>query len=168
MNKTKFTGYAVDCTGGYNASVAGMTMDHAFVASDAGDNWNCWGRGKETIGNAARALAGGTGTGYAEWANKIYGDPNYPTGLVQYVDGVCQHAANRLLALAGGDVSEANGNVAATVLYGKFGYRLNDFVTNVQEAARSLQIPDAEVAVVLNRLGGASNDVAVLERHFSS
>jgi hypothetical protein len=85
------------------------------------------------------------------------------------VEGVCQNASNRLLALAGADVSVANGNIYVTVVYGKYGYHLADFVQKVKDAAAQLNISDLELQEVLNRFGDDPTDeMKTLEDHFKA
>ncbi|HVM60190.1 MAG TPA: hypothetical protein VMV72_04920 [Verrucomicrobiae bacterium] len=177
MPQSTLTAYAIVSPnyGGYQ-----IQLDHTFVVSDSQDDWRCWGRGHETVNNGARPIA--SGTALAEWARLIYGsDPSQPTGqpqperpsgLLQCVEGVCQNAANRLLVLTGGDVSAANGNIFVILVYGKYGYHLQDFVNNVTQSANSINqqqpgaIPQDQLQAVLNRIGDPTAELETLETHF--
>jgi len=180
MQKATFTAYAVPAPGYMPGP---QVPDHTFVVSTLSnmvltdnvlDNWNCWGRGKETINNGARQIS--QGSALAEWAGRIYGtDPNFPTGLLQKVEGVCQNACNRLLVLAGVDVAEANANVLTILLYGKYGYHLEDFVNNVKAAAAAINqqqpntILPADLQQVLDRIANdPADELGTLEEHFQS
>ena len=175
MNKINFTSYAV-LAPGYAPGIA--VADHTFVVSNIGnevvDNWNCWGRGKETINNDARQLS--QGTAFAEWGRLIYGtDPNFPTGLMAKVEGVCQNASNRLLVLTGVDVAAANANFLTILLYGKYGYHIDDFVKNVTTAAATINqqqpgaITVADLQTVLERIAeDPADELKTLEDHFQS
>jgi hypothetical protein len=89
------------------------------------------------------------------------------------VSGVCQQAANRLLVLAGTDVSGANGNFFATMVYGKYGFEIEKFIAQVKSTAAQLNqqqpgaVTDAELQEVLGRIAAdPSDELKVLESHF--
>jgi len=174
LEKLTFTAYGVSAPG-YSPALMGAA-EHTFVVSRGQDgvidNWNCWGRGKEAIDEGARELS--KGAALAEWARLIYGnDPTRPTGLMEKVEGVCQNASNRLLVLAGADVSAAGANLYTVLLYGQYGFHLADFVNTVRAAAERVNdehpgaISDAELQTVLERIADDPSDEAkVLESHF--
>jgi hypothetical protein len=168
--KENLVGYAINTD--YRRNLPDVPFDHTFVVSDSKDNFNCWGRGIEVLGQGTRQIA--TGSALAEWVRRINGtDPNHPSGLTQYVDGVCQNAANRLLLLAGTDVSAANANFLVILMYGKYGYGLSDFAAAVKNAADSINrdepgtIPPGDIQAVLARLADdPSDELQILENHF--
>lgn len=170
LQPVKFTGYAVSTS--YGNQIPGVPFEHTFVVSNRGDNWTCFGRGKEAIGNGARPLK--DGVGLAEWANLLNGaDPHYPTAMIQCVEGVCQNVANRLLVLAGTDVSPAEGYLCAVVLYGKYGFHLDEYVAKIKLTAEQLNsqypgsIPDDALKQVIDRIGAdPSDELSTLEAHF--
>ncbi len=182
MQKVYFTSYGIPSPG-YAPAQFGV-LDHTFVVSSTSnqitnqsqvlDNWNCWGRGKDAIGQGAQQLS--QGTALAQWANIIYGnDGAHPTGLIEKVEGVCQNAANRVLVLAGVDVSAANANMYVILLYGKYGFHISDFVNNVKTAAAQVNasqpgaISDSDLQTVLNRIADDPEDeLGTLEKHFLS
>lgn len=181
MQPVTFTAYAVPATAYLPSPVEAVTEqeDHTFVVSrDTSDrvvdNWNCWGRGQDTIGNGAREIA--QGTALAEWARLIYGtDPNRPTSLIQFVEGVCQNACNRLLVLADKDVSRAGANWLTTLMYGKYGYHLAEFVETVKSTAAAVNakepgaISASELQTVLDHIAtDPSDELRSLEEHFRS
>jgi hypothetical protein len=176
MEKVTFTSYGISAPG-YSPVLMGVA-EHTFVTASkkdsVTDNWNCWGRGKETINNGARKIS--EGFGVAEWARMIYGtDPTHPTGLLEKVDGVCQNASNRVLALAGVDVSDAQANLYTILLYGKFGLNLGEFIKSVNDTAAILNdkspgaITETELQEVIGRIAkDPSDELAELEEHFQS
>jgi hypothetical protein len=172
MEKVKFVAYAIT-TENYPTQIGPVPFEHTFVVSDRGDNWHCWGRGKEMIGNGARQLPP-DGTALAQWGDLINGtDPDHPTGLTMRVSGVCHHAANRILVLAGTDVSQANGDLFATLVYGKYGYEIEAFVANVKATAAQLNasepgaVTEAALQEVLGRIADdPSDEMKLLESHF--
>jgi hypothetical protein len=172
MQTVKFMAYAV--TTGYELHVGSEPFEHAFVVSEKGDNWGCYGRGQETIGHGARPLPP-DGVAIPEWARLLYGDPAgpTPTGLLEKVEGVCQNVANRILVLAGTDVSAANGNIFATLLYGKYGFHVDDYVLKVKQTADQLNskepgaVTEAALQKVLDAFGeDPSDELRMLESHF--
>jgi len=171
MEKVKFVAYAINTA--YPNQVGNVPFEHTFVVSDKGDNWNCWGRGKETIGNGARQLQP-DGTALAEWGALVNGtDGDHPTGLTQCYNGVCQNASNRILVLAGTDVSGANGNLFATMVYGKYGFQVEEFVARVKRAAEQLNetspgaVTEGMLQEVLARIADdPADELKLLESHF--
>jgi hypothetical protein len=180
MQKVNFSAYGI-ASGGYAPGALGV-FDHTFVLSSLSkpittqdqviDNWNCWGRGKEIVNNGTQLLS--QGSALAEWARLIYGnDPSCPTGLIEKIEGVCHNAANRLLVLAGADVSAAHASIYTTLLYGKYGFHVEKFLTSVKEAANNVNqtqpgaISDADLQTVLSRIAvDPSDELGTLESHF--
>ena len=175
MDKAHFQAYCIDFSG-YGGLPPGITVSHTFVASPS-HNWNCFGTGKEAIATA-KVLPSGAGSGYEQWAGYIYGPYDGKGGdcpaaglHVQY-DGVCHNAANRILVLAGVDVSEATGNALVILMYGKYGFNIAQYVQSVRDAAQKVNadagttiITPDEINGVLTRItGDPTGEFEILER----
>ena len=135
------TGY--DCN-----ALKGFRLDHVCLCDKEGrHNWNCFGRGRSDIlNNDVRRLC--VASGNAEWLAEVYGreaegksgrgnhDPS-AAGVCELFNGVCQNAANRLLALTGEnyDVSKARGNELVVLAFGKYGFGIDDFIQKVGDSA---------------------------------
>jgi hypothetical protein len=176
VDKAPFQAYCIDFdSNGYEPGLPpGITLSHTFVGSP-NHNWNCFGQGTEYIRNA-KSLPSGAGLAYEQWASNIYG-PNEgkltdspAAGLHAKYDGVCHNAANRLLVLAGADVSDATGNALAILMYGKYGFNIPQYIQAVKDAAqkvntdaRTIVIPQNEVDDVVARIkGGAASEIDTL------
>lgn len=137
------TGY--DCPG-----ITGIKLDHVWVSTEVGPhNWNCFGRGREkNHENGTRPL--GTATGNIDWMAAVYGTEaegrngrdNNPAaaGCVELYHGVCQNAANRILAMTeeNADVSDAAANEIVVLTFGKYGFGVDAFTELLKNAAESL------------------------------
>ena len=149
MNTGKVTAYAIVSEGYAGQRV--IEMDHVFLASDGGHNWNCFGRGKETLSDPS--LKGklnclGEIEGNLEWMAKAYaskpeeyiGGSRPEAGVHNPYSGVCQNAANRILAMGSGELSVAKAkmNELAVLLYGKYGFDVESFVAKIEAAAGEL------------------------------
>jgi len=171
MNKVPFQAYAIPFTAaGYQTPglPPDVKLSHTFVTSPKYD-WNCFGQGKPFVSNAT-LLQSGTGSAYEEWANNIYGpdsgeqfmDQSYPAaGLHVRYDGVCHNAANRVLVLAGADVSDAQGNAIVMLMYGKYGFGIQAYLQAVKDGAHKVNtdanqvvITDDEVNAAITRIVG--------------
>lgn len=130
--------------------VEGVKLEHTWVSTEVGPhNWNCFGRGREmNHENGTRPL--GTATGNIDWMAAVYGrdaegregrDNNPPAaGCVELYHGVCQNAANRILAMTeeNADVSDAAANEIVVLTFGKYGFGVDAFVELLKNAAESL------------------------------
>jgi hypothetical protein len=154
--KATFKLYAVSCI-----PFGGLDSEHTFIISE-GHNFNCFGRGAESIPES-RVVCETTAS--AKWAERIYGefegsqDQTKPAAGVRVrYDGVCQNAANRLLVLGGDgvDARQTKGNVLATLLYGKFGFNIDKFLEVVTRSGNELvqtgEIDASDVAAVIQRI----------------
>lgn len=157
MEKTEFIAYGVSTTA--YPSLKNRPVDHVFVVTSE-HNWPCFGRGGKEIPNSHVVAKG---FGYAKWAEYINGpDPIHPTGLINKVTGVCHNVANRLLVLANADVSDAFGNEIVTLMYGKYGFYVDQYVERVKATAARVneEIPGAitqnDIDSVVNRI---TNDI---------
>jgi hypothetical protein len=184
MEKEQIQAYKIDFDSSGYGLPGGVTFSHAFVVSET-HNWNCYGRGKESLG-ISQALSAGQGSTYAKWASYIYGSNegqqnniaagvSFPAaGLHERYDGVCHNAANRILALAGGDVSQAPGNALVLLMYGKYGFNIEKYIQSVIDAAAKVNaeqpgaspaISQGEIDCVVARIkGDTSGEVDTLEK----
>lgn len=167
MNKVHFNAYAIST--GYDIaqlSGIGCKLDHVFVVSSDRNNWNCFGRGIEVLGDPQAHLIK-QGTGFARWARLIYGQefegtvsPKPAAGLYEKFDGVCHNVANRILVLAGDDIDvrDAAGNELVTLMYGKFGFNIEAYIKRVKDAAAQVNLEepgalqDSDIEEVLGRI----------------
>lgn len=156
--KTKFKLYAVSCI-----PFGGLESEHTFVITD-GHNFNCFGRGAESV-SESRVVCETTAS--SKWAERIYGefegsqDQTKPAaGLRVRYDGVCQNAANRILVLGGEgvDARQTKANVLATLLYGKFGFNVDKYLELVTRTGNELlqqepgEIDPSDIAAVTQRI----------------
>lgn len=136
---------AYDCPG-----IKGIKLDHVWVSTEIGPhNWNCYGRGR-TENHAAGSRLLGTANGNIEWMAAVYGPEaegrggrdNDPAaaGCVELYHGVCQNAANRILAMTqeNADVSKAAANEIVVLTFGKYGFGVDAFIERLRLAADSL------------------------------
>lgn len=137
------TGY--DCQG-----MTGIKLEHVWVSTEIGPhNWNCYGRGRpENHAQGTRLL--GTATGNIDWMAAVYGpeaegkggrdDDPAAAGCVELYHGVCQNAANRILAMTeeNADVSKAAANEIVTLAFGKYGFGVEKFIERLKSTADSL------------------------------
>jgi hypothetical protein len=139
----------------------GLTFAHTFVFAAPDHDWNCYGEGKERIGNPpTRELCRVPGN--AAWIDKVYGGSRSgtPMGLCNKVDSVCHNLSNRILAMAGTDqdVSDAEGDLFAVLVYGKYGYQLDSFIDQCKAAAAQLNaqqpgcVPQADLDALAARV----------------
>ena len=149
MNTGKVTAYAI-VSEGY-AGLSMIKMDHVFLVSDKGHNWNCFGRGVEALtdpNSKGKIDCLGEIEGNLEWMAKVY-DPNPEerigsdrpeAGVYNRYSGVCQNAANRILAMGSRELSVAKAkmNELAVLLYGKYGFDVESFVAKIEAAAGEL------------------------------
>lgn len=147
-------------------NLAGQKLDHVFVVSSDGKDWNCFGRGKNHENDAeTRPIA--EGFGHVRWASLIYGQeyeglmtPNPAAGLYERYNGVCHNVANRILVLTGDDIDvrDAHGNELVTLLYGKFGFNIDEYVKRIKDAAAQVnsEVPgslsEEDIESVLTRV----------------
>lgn len=143
----------------------GINADHTYVLTP-NHNFNCFGR-----------FAGGREIRTAhlseKWASLVYGtdegaqDSGTAACLMIRYDGMCQNASNRILALADED-ADARGtdfNAVTTIMYGKYGFNVPQFIERVKSTAEQLlttdpgEISQTEVDIVLKRIAyGQSAD----------
>ena len=169
MNKEIIRAYSIQ-TNYYN--LGGLKLTHVFVVSWINgtwkNNWNCFGTGAECLPNAQQVSEG---PAYVKWADLINGPDS--AGLRNQVTGVCHNVANRLLVLAGIDVSGADGDAVAILMYGKYGFNVVQYIERVKATANEINseqpgtISDAEIDDVINRItGGLTEESDILERDF--
>lgn len=151
MNTGKVKAYAI-VSEGY-AGLPMIKMDHVFLVSDRGHNWNCFGRGIETLSNPSmkgKVDCLGEIEGNIEWMAKVYaskledsiGSDRPEAGIYNRYSGVCQNAANRILAMGSGklSVAKAKMNELSVLLYGKYGFDVESFVAKIEAAAEELNM----------------------------
>lgn len=138
------TGY--DCN-----ALKGFRLDHTWLSTESGPhNWNCYGRGRSNNHDAdARRM--GVVHGNVAWMAAVYGPnaegrsgrgDNDPAaaGVVELLHGVCQNAANRMLAMTeeNFDVSKAAGNELVVLAFGKYGFGVDQFIERLKVTATEL------------------------------
>jgi len=119
---------------------------HVYISTDQGVYWGCFGGAKQ-YDKTAEIIA--TGTANIDWINEIAGSQCHTggcqngrcrrtecAGIMHPNTGICQSCANRLLIPAGIDVSAADGNELAVLIFGKFGLGLSDLAERVSSAAK--------------------------------
>jgi hypothetical protein len=140
MNDDEFIAYAQPFPADEYNSVLKGTFAHTFVFALPTHDWNCFGGGINQLKTQpTRELLRVKGN--ATWVDRVYGpDRNSPMGLRLKVDCVCHSLSNRLLAMAGTDqdVAEAEGDLFAVLMYGKYGYQLDSFIDQCVKAAKDL------------------------------
>ena len=128
----------------------GIKLDHVWVSTEVGPhNWNCFGRGRADNHILESRLIG-MATGNIGWMAAVYGPEaegrggrdNDPAaaGCVELYHGVCQNAANRILAMTeeNADVSKAAANEIVVLAFGKYGFGVDAFIERLKETAASL------------------------------
>jgi len=124
-----------------------LPKDHVYISTDQGVYWGCFGGAQEDDSNPKMRIIA-KGTANIDWMNEIAGsqchtgvcrsgrcDRKECAGITHEATGICQSCANRLLLPAGIDVSDADGNELAILMFGKFGLGLSDLVERVKSAA---------------------------------
>ncbi len=166
MNKAQFLAYSIP-TLDYPIDT-GFKLDHVFVVTSEGDDWGCFGRGRDYIPQAKQIAQG---LGYAKWGNMIRGGDE--TGLQNLITGTCHNVANRLLVLAGTGVSAAVGDALVLLFYGKYGFNVDAYINRVQSSAAAINeaepgaLSDNEISDVINKVtGGMSDELEILEQDF--
>jgi hypothetical protein len=160
-----FSLYAI---GGFQ--FGGLPSEHTYITA-LGHNFNCFGRFSE--GRFVRKSSGS-----ATWACSLYGhqneggqDTGSPTGLSIRYDGVCQNVANRVLVLVADDLDArgTQGNVLATLLYGKFGFNLDKYIDAVKSTGAQLlangsgEVKPSDIDTALNRIAAGQTADAELD-----
>lgn len=170
MNKDIIRAYSIPTTF-YNFN--GFKFTHVFVVSIVNgtrkDNWNCFGTGAECLPNAQQVSEG---PAYVKWADLINNGTDF-AGLKNQVTGVCHNVANRLLVLAGTDVSGADGDSLAILMYGKYGFNVDQYIERVRTTADTINseepgtLSSIEIDGIVNQItGGLTDELAILERDF--
>jgi hypothetical protein len=154
----------------------GRVYTHTFVMSDGGGSWRCFGRDNSEALQVPGCREIARGLGNTKWAEEICGsDVDHPTGLLgERVDAVCHNVANRILVLAGTEVAGIPGNEAAMLLYGKYGFGVEAFISRLQAAAKRINeaepgsISKEEIDVVVNRIRveSLSDEIGILGKDF--
>ena len=138
------TGY--DCN-----ELKGFRLDHTWLSTESGPhNWNCYGRGRSNNHDADTRRIG-VAHGNVAWMAAVYGPKaegrsgrgdNDPAaaGVVELLHGVCQNAANRMLAMTEEnlDVSKAAGNELVVLAFGKYGFGVDRFIECLKATAADL------------------------------
>lgn len=161
----EFALFAID-----TGNAVGLEEEHTYL-SVPGHNFNCFGR------NAGGRLVRSS-TGSAAWACAVYGRENEgmenagaPTGITIRYNGVCQNLANRILALVTDDIDArgTEGNVLATLMYGKYGFGVDQYVASVKSAGATLfsngsgEIKQSDVDTAVNRIAAGQTFDAELD-----
>ena len=136
-----------------------IDVDHVFMGpEDRSCNWNCFGGGIEELTRATMAPLVRTlacGHGNVEWMRAVYGPiGSEAAGVTNCFNGVCQTVGNRLMAMTKENVdsSKAKGNELVVLVFGKYGYGVEDFVKLIRTKADELNaakpgtVSDEEVA----------------------
>lgn len=145
-----------------SGSIGAIPLEHTYIVSADGHNWNCFGAGKGS--DQSRIVRKVNGS--SKWASLIYGPDEGPidstpaAGLRVRYDGVCQNAANRILVLAGDDIDArgTQGNAFATLMYGKFGFNIPQYIETVKSTGAKLlttnpgEITPSDIQAVLDRI----------------
>ena len=139
-------------TVGYDCNeLKGFSLDHTWLSTESGPhNWNCYGRGRSNNHDADTRRIG-VAHGNVAWMAAVYGPKaegrsgrgdNDPAaaGVVELLHGVCQNAANRILAMTEEnlDVSKAAGNELVVLAFGKYGFGVDRFVECLKATAADL------------------------------
>jgi len=143
-------------------------VDHVFLApGDLSYDWNCFGGGVNELRNPnAKAYVReiGSAVGNVVWMNEVYrglgrGDS---AGVNNCFNGVCQSVGNRLMAMAEGDcdASKAKGNELVVLVYGKYGFGVDEFIALVRERAAALneRMPGCVAAEDVERVVAKLNE----------
>ena len=125
-----------------------IDVDHVFMTpEDFSVNWNCFGGGIEELKNQEKKEEGrcpheiGKGCGNIEWMKAVYGPVgDVAAGVTNCFNGVCQTVGNRLMAMTKENVdsSQAKGNELVVLIFGKYGYGVEDFVKLIRTKADEL------------------------------
>jgi len=161
-----FTLYAV-----YTGSVGGVPTEHTYVLSDDGHTWNCFGRYAD--GRLIRSASASS-----KWAGLIYGSNEknedqdaLAAGIRVRYHGVCQNAANRILVLAGDvvDARGSEGNAFATLMFGKYGFNIQQYMDTVKSTGQQLlqsnpgEINPSDIQIILDRITTGQSPDAELD-----
>ena len=131
--------------------IKGIKLDHTWLSTESGPhNWNCFGRGRSN-NQDDDAQRVGVVHGNVAWMAAVYGanaegksgrGDNDPAaaGVVELLHGVCQNAANRMLAMTeeNFDVSKAAGNELVVLAFGKYGFGVDQFLERLKATAAEL------------------------------
>jgi len=143
-----------------------IKTSHVFVVSSDGHNWNCFGHGSPDLGDNQSQPILKVGAS-SKWATAIYGltsegdqGAKPAAGMRLNFDGVCHTAANRVLVLAGDniDTRKTDGDALAILMYGKFGFNLDQYIPLVESTGNALlqsdpnEITKEDISTVLNRI----------------
>lgn len=168
MDTILFTAYGRKTTG-YDKRFPNIhlpPLDHVFIRSSSGQQWHLFGQ-KDKITPQNPQV--GTAKISLPWFEHVHGNPNTAAGIILKVTGTCQNAANRLLALGGGDVSGAQGNELVILAYGKYGFKRHEFIEHVRKTAERLNgiIPQGTVDNVTRQISGdCDSDLNGLKQEF--
>jgi hypothetical protein len=178
MNNDEFIAYArpfpVET---YDPRLHGLTFEHTFVTGNPAYDWNCFGGGREQVSDPkTREICRVKGN--AAWVEKVYGPtrPSHPMGLTERVDCVCHSVANRILAMANADqdVAAAKGDLVAVMMYGKYGFQLDSFISQCVTAAGALNqqqagcVSQPDIDALAARIKNEEEDEAeTLKRQFT-
>ena len=135
-----------------------IDVDHVFmVPEDKSINWNCFGGGVEELSRTPteerfkpEELISGVGN--IAWMRAVYGSEHEgksdqktvegreAAGVTNLFNGVCQTVGNRLMAMTKENVdsSKAKGNELVVLIFGKYGYGVEDFVKLIRTKADEL------------------------------
>lgn len=146
-----------------------IDVDHVFMApDDLSHDWNCFGGGINELKNEQKKRVNGIGSGHGniKWMTAVYGlehegksdqktaEGREAAGVVNLFNGVCQTVGNRLMAMTKENVdsSKAKGNELVVLIFGKYGYGVEDFIKLIRTKADELNaakpdtVSDEEVA----------------------
>ena len=125
-----------------------IDVDHVFMTpGDFTINWNCFGGGIEELKNQEKKEVEkrpheiGKGYGNVEWMKSVYGPVgDAAAGVTNLFNGVCQTVGNRLMAMTKENVdsSKAKGNELVVLIFGKYGYGIEDFIKLIRTKADEL------------------------------
>ena len=169
MDTILFTAYGRQTTG-YKKRFPDTPLpplDHVFIRSSAGQQWQLFGSNKDIVSPQTPQV--GSAEISLPWFEHVHGNPDTAAGIILKVTGTCQNAANRLLALGGGDVSRAQGNELVILAYGKYGFKRLEFIERIQKAAELLNgiIPEETVENVTKQIAcDCDSDLNGLKQEF--
>ena len=153
-----------------------IDVDHVFMApDDLSHDWNCFGGGINELKNEQkkkRVNGIGSGHGNIKWMTAVYGlehegksdqktaEGREAAGVVNLFNGVCQTVGNRLMAMTKENVdsSKAKGNELVVLVFGKYGYGVEDFVKLIRAKADELNaakpgtVSDEEVTRTISNI----------------
>lgn len=131
---------------------------HVFIINTERDiEWDDFGGGWSD--SRSKTLQAKTNA-YKQWILNFCAPTYAPvdTGITFLLNGVCHHAANRLLIVSDGktNVRMAPGNEYSTLFFGKYGLGLGDFKNRLRtsfiETAKNYFLPDFILDDVLKRI----------------